>query len=131
MRCTLPSDEVVNYESLVTAPSRSLPGVTFTIRRVSLGLRAELVRRVRELSSRIEFLEAGDALQERIEANSLAQEIDLLYIRWGLVRIGGLSIDGEAPDIEAFIARGPEDLAREIAAAVKRQTGLAEEERKN
>jgi hypothetical protein len=125
------SDEVMNYESTLTLNSETRPGVRFTIRRVSLAGRNQLVRSVRDWSARQEFLNAGEELQERIEANVLANEIDALYIRWGLVRLDGLRIDGSGATTETLIESGPEDLAREIAAAVKRQLGLSQEERKN
>ena len=74
---------------------RRRPGVKFAIHRISFGRRMELSRRVREISRKAEFLEAGTELHEKIEANILAQEIDAMYLQWGLVSIEGLIIDGE------------------------------------
>lgn len=121
----------VQYESVLTVDSAAVPGVRFAIRRVSLARRNELIQRVRELSVRSEFLNAGEGLQERIEASLLTNELEALYVRWGLVRVFGLSIDGGDPTVEALIESGPEELTREIGAAVRRQIGLSEEERKN
>jgi hypothetical protein len=121
----------VAYKSTATFASESLTGVTFTVRRVSLGMRMELMRKIREISRRIEFLSAGDELQERIEANLLANEIDAAYLRWGLVDVGGLEVDGEAATADVLIEKGPDALTSEIARAIKAECGLNEEERKN
>jgi hypothetical protein len=127
----LHSDEATNYESTLTFASQSIAGVRYTIRRVSLARRNELVRSVRELSAKSEYLDAGNELKDQIEANFLANEIAALYIRWGLIRLDGLRIDGFEATADLLIDSGPEGLAREIAAAVRRQIGLSEEERKN
>lgn len=131
MKSMWPSDKTVSYESETTLEAKSVPGVRYTIRRISFALRGDLARRVRELSGRAEFYAAGGSVKERIEASLLANEIDQLYLRWGLIGLRGLTIDGEEATVETLIAKGPEDLALEIAGAVKRQIGLTEEERKN
>jgi hypothetical protein len=94
-------------------------------------MRMELMRKIREISRRMEFLAAGDDLQERIEANLLAHEIDATYMRWGLVEVTGLDIDGEAATAELLIEKGPDELAKEIVAAIRSQSGLNDAERKN
>ena len=119
------------YASVVRIQSKAMPGVVFAINRVSFGRRMELSRRIREIGQRIEFLQAGTELQEKIEANILAQEIDTMYLRWAFVGIDGLAIDGELPTVESLLEKGPEELAREIVNAIKAQCGLTEEERKN
>ncbi len=91
----------------------------------------ELSRRVREISRKAEFLEAGTELHEKIEANILAQEIDAMYLQWGLVSVEGLTIDGDTATATQLLEKGPEDLAREIVGAIKEQCGLSEAERKN
>ena len=123
--------EVVPYNSMLTIESESTKGVTFNVRRISLGMRMELMRKIREISRKIEFLAAGDALQERLEANLLAHEIDATYLRWGLVGISGLQIDDEQATTELLIEKGPDALSSEIVRVIKAQCGLSEEERKN
>jgi hypothetical protein len=91
----------------------------------------ELSRRVREISRKAEFLEASTELREKIEANILAQEIDAMYLQWGLVSVDGLMIDGEPATAAHLLEKGPEHLAREIVGAIKEQCGLNEAERKN
>src|SRR5579872_4538697 len=93
MNSSFPSDNLHHatnreYESHRIIPSSRLPGVTFRIVKMSFGRRVELTRRVRDLGQKIEFLEAGQDLKERIEATVLAGEIDRLYLAWGLRSIG-------------------------------------------
>lgn len=128
---TSPGDATLQYESIVSMRSNAASGVTFVIHRISFGRRMELSRRVRELSRRAEFLEAGAGVQEKIEAGIVAQEIDVMYLRWGLVSVQGMTIDGEPADCENLIEKGPEELVSEIVRAVKAQCGLSEAEIKN
>jgi hypothetical protein len=121
----------MNYESCTTLASASRPGVSFTIRRMSLERRAELTRRLQELFGRIEFLQAGSDPREGIEAALLATEVERVYLLWGLAEVRGLEIDGQPATPETLAAAGPEDLCREIVAAVKAESGLSEAERKN
>ena len=119
------------YQSVIVVASKRLDGVRFTINRISFGRRLELSRRVRELTRKAEFLEAGTELGEKIEAGILMQEVDALYLRWGLVTLEGLRIDGEPATVDQLLDRGPEELTREIIQAIKEQCGLSEAERKN
>jgi hypothetical protein len=122
---------LVSYESALTIESKVIPGVRFVVNRISFGRRMELSRRVREITQKVEFLEAGNELHEKIEAGILAQEVDAMYLRWALVAVDGLEIDGEPATAEHLLDRGPDDLAREIVGAIKEQCGLSEAERKN
>ncbi len=115
----------------MTVRSHRAPGVIFTIFRMSFGRRMELVRRIREISGRLKFLESSSEFEEQVEANLLAQQIEELYVRWGLANLEGLSIDGEPAKTDLLIDKGPEGLVKEIASAVKSQCGLTEQERKN
>ena len=125
------SDAQCGYDSVVVVASKRLDGVRFTINRISFGRRLELSRRVRELTRKAGFLEAGTELGEKIEAGILMQEVDALYLRWGLVSLEGLRIDGEPATVDQLLERGPEELTREIIQAIKEQCGLSEAERKN
>jgi hypothetical protein len=119
------------YKSILSMDSKAVPGVKFIIHRVSFGRRMELSRKVRELSRRAEFLDAGTEIHEKIEANILAQEIDAMYLRWGLANIEGLMIDGEPANTDRLLENGPEELVREIVTSIRGQCGLSEAERKN
>ena len=120
-----------NYRSVLTISSKEMPGVTFTVNRLSFGRRMDLSRRAREITRKAEFLEAGTQVEEKIEASLLAQEIDAMYLNWGLVSVSGLTIDGEGATAERLLEKGPDELTREIVIAIKQQCGLSEAERKN
>jgi hypothetical protein len=126
-----PRTGILQYESVVSLESKAVQGVRYTIHRISFGRRMELSRRVRELSRKAEFLEAGPEIHEKIEASILAQEIDAMYIHWGLLNVEGLIIDGEPATAARLLEKGPEDLTREVVSAIKEQCGLSEPERKN
>jgi hypothetical protein len=127
----VPRSGACHYESVISIESKAVQGVTFAIHRISFGRRMELSRRVRELSRKAEFLDAGTEMHEKIEASILAQEIDAMYLHWGLLSIEGLIIDGEPATTEDLLEKGPEDLTREVVSAIKQQCGLSEPETKN
>jgi hypothetical protein len=89
------------------------------------------MRRVRQLSAKFEFARAGQEIADRVEASIVAASIDEAYLRWGLVGLQGLEIDGRVADVDALISSGPEPLCREIVTAIKHECALTEEERKN
>ena len=66
-----------------------------------------------------------------MDAALLQSEIERAYVAWGVKAVSGLTINGIAADVELMAAEGPEALFREALAAVRRETGLNEEERKN
>jgi hypothetical protein len=121
----------MNYESCKMVASTTLPGVSFTLRRMSVGRRLELTRRLRELLGRIEFLEAGADPCETLQAAELASEVDKVYLAWGLKDVQGIEIDGEVATPESLAACGPEGLCKEIVAAIRAECSLSETERKN
>jgi hypothetical protein len=121
----------MTYESVATVESRVAPGVAFAVARMSFGRRVELMRRVREMARRVEFLEAGKEPGDRMDAALLQAEIDRLFLAWGLKGVSGLQVDGAEASPESLLEAGPEELFREALAAVREETGLAEEQRKN
>jgi hypothetical protein len=119
-----------SYESEAVVESRLHPGLRYRIRRMSFARRLELMRRVRELARRMEFLGAGKDPADKMDAALLQAEIEQLYVAWGVKAVEGLRVDGviAGPDL---LATGPEDVFREALAAVRREIGLSEEETKN
>ena len=130
MKLTSPSPSEVSYSSLSWRRSKTIEGVRFAIRRVSLTQRLELNKRVRELTLQHEFLKAGPAA-DQLEATWADLLVRKLYLEWGLAGLEGLSIDGEAASVELLIDKGPEELVDEIVSALQEEIGLSEEERKN
>ncbi len=121
----------MDYESTVARESSLYKGVRFFIRRPSLQRRAEITRKVRQLAAELEFRTAGESLEDRLRGAELESRIDAAYLEWGLERIEGLAVDGEDCTAKILLERGPEDLAREIAAAIRSECRLSEDERKN
>jgi hypothetical protein len=98
---------------------------------MSFARRVDLVRRVRELARRMEFLAASGANSDQMDAAILKAEIERLYVAWGVKAVSGLVVDNREADPELLAEAGPEELFREALAVVRRETGLSEEERKN
>ena len=121
----------MTYESVTAVASKVAPGVLYSIARMSFTRRLELMRTVRDLARRAEFLEAGQEPAGQMDAALLQAEIDMLYLTWGLRSISGLELDGEPATPELLAERGPEELFREALAAVRAEAGLSAAERKN
>jgi len=120
----------MDYESAVTVES-ARPGVKIRVARMSFGRRLDLMRQVRNLAREVEFLEAGGSPGDGMDAGLLRAEIDRMLVRWGVVSVAGLQVDGAEATADALIASGPEDVFREALAAVRNQAGLTAEQRKN
>ncbi len=108
-----------------------MPGVEFTIRKISLGRRIELAEAIRDLAEELEFRQAGDGSGDQVQAAVLSAKIDTIYLRWGLRSVSGLRIDGEEPTPQILFSSGPEPLLREIVGRIRGECGLTDEERKN
>ena len=119
------------YESEAVVESKIAPGVKYTVARMSFVRRVELMRKVRELARRAEFLEAGTEAGDKMDAALLQAEIDRLYLAWGLRSISGLELDGREATPDLLAESGPEELFREALAEVRAAAGLTNEERKN
>ncbi|MGP8245973.1 MAG: hypothetical protein ACLQVN_15810 [Bryobacteraceae bacterium] len=111
--------------------SKIAAGVKFRVARISFGRRMELMREVRELARRKDFLESGQDVEEQMDGALLQGEIDRLFVKWGLRAVEGLSLDGEAATPELLAQAGPEGLFREALEAVRAEVGLTPDERKN
>src|SRR5262252_8272482 len=92
--CMLHSDDGRPYESSLWYEAESRAGVRYQIARVSFGRRIELARRIREIGRKMEYLDAGSDVREKLEATVLAAEIERAYLEWGLIALEGLTIDG-------------------------------------
>jgi hypothetical protein len=118
------------YSSVLWHSSKVLPGVRFAVRRISLGQRIELNRRVKELTIKYDFLRAGDAT-DQLEAALSDLLVAKLYLEWGLAEIEGLSVDGRKATPDLLIAHGPENLTDEIVQVIQAEGALTDDERKN
>jgi hypothetical protein len=121
---------LVDHSSSAWFEAESYAGVRYRIARVSVNRRIELAKKIREIGSRLEFLEAGDA-REKLEAMVLSGEIERAYLEWALEAVEGLRIDGEVATPSLLMERGPAALAAEILERIKSECGLNADERKN
>jgi len=121
----------MTYESVKVVPSQVAEGVTYTVAKLSFARRMELMRQVRDLARRLEFLQADAEPAGTMEGALLRAEVDRLFLTWGLRAVSGLAIDGAAATPELLAEAGPEELLREALAAVRAETGLHASERKN
>ena len=119
------------YQSAHWISSETFPGVRYLINQMSLGRKIELTRQIREIGSKVEFLEASGDPREQLQAAALVGEIEGTYILWGLAAVEGLDIDGESATPSTLLSKGPFSLAMEILRCIKSECGLTETERKN
>jgi hypothetical protein len=119
-----------DFSSLSWHTSNAVKGVRFALKRISLGQRMELTKRIIDLTVHHEFLKAGDS-SDQLEAALSDLLVSKLYLEWGLAQVDGLTIDGQPATAGLLIEKGPEELASEIIAVLKQEAGLNEEERKN
>jgi len=123
--------EARNWTSREWVESKTTEGVRFQIARVSFLGRIELLKKLRGLMAELECRAAGSSDRDQVEAAWLVLQTQRTYIEWGLTGIDGLQIDGEKATSESLLANGPEELCKEIAAAVRDRSFLSDEERKN
>ena len=97
----------MDYQSERTVESAAAPGVRFTIARMSFGRRVELTRQIWELAGKVEFLQAGEDPRERLEAALLTSEVERAYVKWGLLRIEGLTDRPAGGNTGAYARAGP------------------------
>jgi len=122
----------MDYESTVEIESKQVDGVRFRIRRMSFGRRIELTKTIQGVLGKLEFIEAGEkSAHEEAEAALLGAQVDREYLRWGLIAVEGLTIDGEAATVETLAESGPEELTAEVIEAIRREARLGEAEGKN
>ncbi len=121
----------VMYASEVEATSRQYPGVRFVLRRCSVARRIALIERLAGHASAYEALKASERMDDRAQAEALRLRMDFEYLDWGLLRVLGLLIDGEAPDAKTLFEKGPEGLTREILSRIREECELTGDERKN
>lgn len=119
------------YETTIKVKSKVIGGVTFRVRRVSYGGRLELLRSVRNLAAKLEFHQGSDKASDQLEVEILNREICMFYLRWGLVDVEGLTVDGRRCSVEDLINAGPEQLAWEIVTAIQSQLKLSQADEKN
>lgn len=147
----------MKYDSKKKVQSK-LPGfedVSFTLKKLTEGRRIKLNLALADVSARLrELVAESETLvptlpegQERAtldpvtlaRVRTLTEQTNLLidsevnpaWVRWGLDKIEGLEIDGEAATVETLISDGPAELYTEILTAIRKEAELSPEETKN
>ncbi len=131
MNCLSLSHEPEDYRGAVWVRSSTHPGVRFAVNRISFGRRLALATAIREAGRRLEFASAGEGLADKAERCIAEMEIERIYLRCGLAGVEGLDVEGGPACADVLFDNGPEDLTREILAAIKSEWYLPDEERKN
>ena len=130
MNFTWHSLKTVQCADVIWMQSKTVPGVSFAVRRVSLGERIALAAKVRESLHKHDFLIAGESV-DRLDAGLTGLLVKAAYVEWGLKQVKGLKLNGKKASVTDAVRDGPEALVDEILAAIKAELGLTEEERKN
>lgn len=117
--------------SIVTVESTQYPGVTFTIRRMTLRQRITLLRDLHALYREQEFSTSGSSHADKINAQISSLRIEEVFLRWGVVDLQGLVVDGKAVEIDEVSERAPEGLVSEILAQIRECVNLTVDEVKN
>jgi hypothetical protein len=121
----------MEYQSTQLRQSAVLEGVQFRTSRMSFRRRLELTRAVRDLVNRIDYHEGSSNPEETLSAAILAREVESIYLKWGLVEVIGLSLDGTPATVDLVLEAAPEAFVEEILETIKADCGLSDVERKN
>ncbi len=113
------------YQSIV------YPGVTFTIRQMTLGHRIKLLRELHGLYREIEFGNAGDSKSERLNAQLSSLRVDEVFLRCWVLAVEGLVIDGKPVAAEGVSEFAPERLVAEMLSRIRECIALTLDEEKN
>lgn len=120
-----------------TVISQSCPGVSFVVRIISYARRHALAGKVRQILEQA-GLRSLDEMEkiELLAALEVSRQIDRAYFQEMLVAAAGLEVDGRVLEagpetLDDFLDSAPEALVAEIAAAIRGEVSLTEEQEKN
>ncbi len=148
---------MLNFTSTKTLTSEKFPGVSFTIRVMTDGVRSALnlalagtLAKMRDLTADIQSIDferdaEGNVLEAKAAPHMLALATNLTdealrlrrftmdpeYFKACFVSVDGIQIDGTVPDGPTLKERGPEDLYREIVEKIHEEAEMSAEERAN
>lgn len=111
--------------------SVTYPGVTFTIRQMTLGHRIKLLRDLHGLYREVEFSNAGDSKSERLHAQLSSLRVDEVFLRWGVLAVEGMIVDGRPIAVEGLSEFAPLRLVTEILSRIRECIALNLDEEKN
>lgn len=114
-----------HYESI------TYPGVSFTIRQMTLRHRIKLLKEVHDLYREAEFSTAGSSKADRLNAQLSSLRVDEVFLRWGVIAVEGLVVDGRPIAADEVGELAPECLASEMLSRVRECMSLSSDEEKN
>ena len=117
--------------SCLTFESVVEPGVSFRIRRMTLRHRINLIQELHTLYREHEFGSAGTSTEDRLRAQLSSLRIDEVFLRWGVVDVAGLQVDGKPIGASDLVDYAPEKLAAEILGRIRETIALSPDEEKN
>jgi len=136
----------MNYCSKTTHESKTCPGVSFSLKKMTE--RRRILREMTVADLRTKVNEGSAAIKTAMENidNTMAGGLDKLnrdfamllhaewypaWIRWGVASIENLDIDGKPATIETLIESAPTELLEEIFLTILKESGLSTVEEKN
>jgi hypothetical protein len=135
---------MLNFETKVRIESDKLPGVAFTVRRLSKIQRDKIT--LAALQDQLRVSDLWEQLQKKLEDKDAASEavrldaeigvitsanLKPMYIRAGLVSIEGVQYGGKPATTDLLIENGPDELVDEIWLAINAHAKLTMEQQGN
>jgi len=111
--------------------STCCPGVSFRVKRMTLGGRIELLERIYPLLKEAESMAAGASQSDQVRNQLCTLKIQEALLSWGVLELRGLCVDGIQISAAEASNGAPEELVQEILGVIQRQIALTEAERKN
>lgn len=117
----------MHQQPVVTYKSAVLEGAVITVKRLTFQSRLELLKDLRPLLQKLEFLSADPKSAGGIERAIIEKEVEAHLLKWGVVSIS----NSEVMTTEDLLDNAPVELADELVAFIIRQFGLTIAEQKN
>ena len=111
--------------------STCCPGVSFRVKRMTLGGRIELLERIYPLLKEAESMAAGASQSDQVRNQLCTLKIQEALLSWGVLELSGWCVDGVQISAEQAGRGAPENLVQEMLTVIQRQRALTEAERKN
>jgi hypothetical protein len=98
---------------------------------MTLRQRINLVQELHTLYREHEFSSAGTSSADRLLAQLSSLRIDEVFLRWGVMAIDGLQVDGKPVGAAELAEHGPERLTAEVLGRIRETIALSPDEEKN
>src|SRR5262245_43681276 len=112
-KCTSRGHDM-QQQAVVTYRSSVIEGVEVTMKRLTFQSRLELLKDLRPLLQKLEFLSADPKTSGGIERAILEKEVETELLKWGVVRIYNTNDGSEVMNTEKLLDTAPVELADEL-----------------